>query len=128
MDDFYVNKVEINGNEYVEINNDIQLKNIIDNIRDEQVNEIAFYRKDKNVILNVFADVSKFHISIIDEDKGMNYYFNSQSNNKELVELGGNFFDANNICYDQNVLERIVNKFVLYGEKYEKVKWLEEEE
>ena len=129
MNRFYVKKVEINGKDFVEISNNEELKNIINKITEGEIKEVAFYGKDKNIILNIFADVNKFHIGIIDEDEGMNYYyFNSNVNNEELIDIDGNYFDANMICYNQNTLESIIIKFVVNGEKYEEVEWIEEEE
>lgn len=129
MNKFFVNRVEINGKDYVEINSSDELKNIINKILDGEIKEIIFYGKDKNIILNIFAEINKFHICIIDEEYGTNYYyFNSDVKNEELVEIDGNYFDANMVCYNQNILESIIEKFVVNGERYEKVEWFEEEE
>jgi hypothetical protein len=124
---FCVEKVEINGKDFIKFEAMNQLEDIIYQIKNKEITEIVFYLYDKDILLNIFAEGVKFHISIIDEENDINYYYiNNQISSEELIEIGGNLFDANMVCINIDILEAIISKFILCGEKYENVEWFEE--
>lgn len=54
MRKLYVNYIEINGKEQVELKFIEQIDNIISKIKNGFINEIIFYLDDSNMMLNIF--------------------------------------------------------------------------
>lgn len=130
VEKLYINRAEIVTDTFKELSvmTLSNLEEIINMLINGTISSCVLYGDGEEISMNIFAEKGKFNIGIIDEEQGINYYYTDGTNNTNLVEIDGNCFDANMVCYSPKILNDIILEFAKTGKLLTSVTWLKEEQ
>lgn len=130
VEELYINKAEIVADTFEELSVTVvdDLEKIINRLIKGEITSCVLYSEEKEVSINIFSEGGNFNIGIVDEEEGINYYYTDGTNNTNLVEIDGNYFEANMVCYSSEILNSIIVEFAKTGKLSTTVKWLQEEQ
>lgn len=81
---------------------------------------------ENDTAMSVFCENGTYHVGIVDMFNDMNYYYYNGSDDKTLVDIDGNMFEARMVGKDLSVLWQIILTFAQEGKRCEQVAWIEE--
>lgn len=131
---FYVDSITIVYNENTKKREVFEGKDINDKLFDKMkthlkekiVKRIECENSECDISIIAFCEGELSHISIVDVFEDINYYYKNDKNSKDIKNIAGEEVEEQLICNDNHLMIDIIKYFSQKGEKYPKVKWLEE--
>lgn len=131
---FYVDSITLVFNENTKNREVFEGKELKDNLFDKiksYLNEgilkrIECENSECDISITAFCEGNNSHICIVDTFEDINYYYRNDKKSNELVTIAGEEVEENLICNDNNLMLDILKYFSQKGERYTKVKWLED--
>ena len=88
--------------------------------------QLDLQNSENDTAMSVFCENGTYHVGIVDMYNDMNYYYDNGSDDKTLVDIDGNMFEARMVGKDLSVLWQIILTFAQEGKRCEQVAWIEE--
>ena len=88
--------------------------------------QLDLQNSENDTAMSVFCENGTYHVGIVDMYNDMNYYYDNGSDDKTLVDIDGNMFEARMVGKDLSVLWQIILTFAQKGKRCEQVAWIEE--
>lgn len=131
---FYVDSVTIVYNdtdkgrevfEGKEINNGLFDK-IQKHVEAEIVKRVECENSECDISIIAFCEGKLSHISVVDMFEDINYYYKSDKKGNNIINIAGEEVEEMLVCEDNKLMLEIIKYFAQKGERFPKVKWLEE--
>lgn len=108
-----------------EINNKLfdKIKNYIN---DNSIKRIELENGECDISIIAFCQGNLSHISIVDVFEDINYYYKNDKKSNTIINIAGEDVEENLVCDNINLMFDIIFYFAQKGEKFPKVKWLED--
>lgn len=108
-----------------EINNKLFDK-IKGQINENTIKRIELENGECDISILAFCQDKLSHIYIVDMFEDINYYYKNDKKSNNLITIADEEVEENLVCEDNNLMFDIIFYFAQKGEKYPKVKWIEE--
>lgn len=92
----------------------------------QMICQLDLQNSENDTAMSVFCENGIYHVGIVDMYNDMNYYYDNGSDDKTLVDIDGNMFEARMVGKDLSVLWQIILTFAQEGKRCEHVAWIEE--
>lgn len=108
-----------------EIKNELfdKIKNYVDA---DLIKRVELENSECDISIIAFCQKQLSHISIVDVYEDINYYYKNATNSNKMTTIAGEEIEEMLVCDDNNLMLDIIKYFAEKGEKYPKVKWIEE--
>ena len=77
---------------------------------------------DEASVMTVYGDAGAYHVGIINNETEQSWLMFGPKT-EERVEIGGNLFPKHQVCYDADLIQKIVRFFFESGGKSTEAKW-----